>query len=101
MNGETKTLKEWSQIVNIDPATLRWRHLQGWSDEETLGEENMKSIKTYDQWIAERRSGIGASESSAVLGLNPYCSNVELWLQKTGRVGSGGHRGQALRQVWS
>lgn len=37
MNGETKTLKEWSQIVNIDPATLRWRHLQGWSDEETLG----------------------------------------------------------------
>ena len=36
-------------------------------------------------WLKERLNGIGASEASAVLGLNPYMSNVELWEIKTGR----------------
>lgn len=45
-----------------------------------------KKIKTHKEWLEERKSGIGGSEASAVLGLNPYCSNVELWQQKTGKV---------------
>lgn len=36
-------------------------------------------------WLAERRKGIGASEASAILGRNPYMSNVDLWEIKTGR----------------
>ena len=36
-------------------------------------------------WLAERRRGIGASEASAILGRNPYMSNVDLWEIKTGR----------------
>ena len=40
---------------------------------------------TRDQWLVERRTGIGASESSAVIGANPYMTNVELWEYKTGR----------------
>lgn len=43
-------------------------------------------IKTREQWLKERRKGIGASEASAVLGLNPYMSNIELWQIKTGRI---------------
>lgn len=43
-------------------------------------------ITTAEQWHEERSKGIGASESSAVLGMNPYCSNVELWRRKTGRA---------------
>jgi putative phage-type endonuclease len=46
----------------------------------------MSKIKTREQWHQERLKGIGASESSAVLGLNPYMSNIELWQIKTGRV---------------
>lgn len=43
-------------------------------------------IKTREQWLKERRKGIGASEASAVLGLNPYMTNIELWQIKTGRI---------------
>jgi putative phage-type endonuclease len=32
-----------------------------------------------------RESGIGASECAIVLGISPYCTPYELWLQKTGR----------------
>lgn len=44
------------------------------------------TITTPEEWHRERLKGIGASESSAVIGLNPYCSNVELWRRKTGRA---------------
>lgn len=40
---------------------------------------------TNEQWYKERTKGIGGSECSAILGLNPYMSNVELWEIKTGR----------------
>ncbi|KJS09973.1 MAG: hypothetical protein VR73_00475 [Gammaproteobacteria bacterium BRH_c0] len=36
-------------------------------------------------WLAVRRQGIGASDSAAAVGLNPYQSPLELWLVKTGR----------------
>ena len=36
-------------------------------------------------WLEARRKGIGASEASAILGCNPYMSNVDLWEIKTGR----------------
>jgi putative phage-type endonuclease len=37
------------------------------------------------QWLEERQKGIGGSEAAAILGMNPYMSNVELWEYKTGR----------------
>lgn len=38
-----------------------------------------------EQWLEERKKGIGGSDSAAVLGLNPYMTNVDLWQIKTGR----------------
>ena len=38
------------------------------------------------EWLQERLSGIGGSDASAVIGRNPYMSNVELWEIKTGLV---------------
>ena len=47
----------------------------------------MKRVNTLNQsrkdWLLERAKSIGASDSSAVLGINPWKSNVELWLEKT------------------
>jgi putative phage-type endonuclease len=37
------------------------------------------------EWLAEREKGIGGSEAAAILGMNPYMTNVELWEYKTGR----------------
>ncbi|SDF82064.1 putative phage-type endonuclease [Paraburkholderia phenazinium] len=38
-----------------------------------------------DDWLAVRRTGIGGSDAAAAVGLNPYQSQLELWLDKTGR----------------
>jgi len=37
-------------------------------------------------WLAARKRGVGASEAAAVLGLNPYCSPLEVYLRKTGEL---------------
>jgi putative phage-type endonuclease len=39
-----------------------------------------------DDWLAVRRTGIGGSDAAAAVGLNPYQSPLELWLDKTGRA---------------
>lgn len=45
------------------------------------------SITTEAEWLEFRRTGgIGASEAAAIVGLSPWCDNVELWRRKTGRV---------------
>ncbi len=38
-----------------------------------------------DDWLAVRKHGIGSSDAAAAVGLNPYKSQLELWLEKTGR----------------
>lgn len=38
-----------------------------------------------EQWLSERRTGIGASDAAAVLGVSPYTTNEQLWEEKTGR----------------
>ena len=42
-------------------------------------------ITNEAEWHEARLKGIGASEASAIVGCNPYMSNVDLWKIKTGR----------------
>lgn len=37
------------------------------------------------EWLEERKKGIGGSDAAAIIGQNPYMTNVELWEIKTGR----------------
>lgn len=37
------------------------------------------------EWLTVRQRGIGSSDAAAAVGLNPYCSALELWMNKTGR----------------
>lgn len=42
--------------------------------------------KDRAEWLQMRQTqGIGGSDAGTVLGLNPWCSNVQLWRQKTGQ----------------
>lgn len=48
-------------------------------------------FKAYDfeneqQWLKGRMNGIGGSDASAVVGMNPYKSNIDLFEEKIGRV---------------
>lgn len=36
-------------------------------------------------WLAFRQSGVGSSDAAAAVGLHPYKSQLELWMEKTGR----------------
>lgn len=37
-----------------------------------------------EQWLEERKKGIGGSDAATILGLNPYKTNIELWEEKKG-----------------
>ena len=41
-----------------------------------------------EDWLEVRKQGIGSSDAAAAVGLNPYKSQLELWLEKTGRDGN-------------
>lgn len=41
-------------------------------------------IEDHGTWIKERMNGIGGSECSSVIGVNPYCSNLQLYRYKIG-----------------
>ena len=51
----------------------------------------LKLVKTTsldrDQWLEVRKGGIGSSDAAAAVGLNPYKSQLQLWMEKTGRDG--------------
>lgn len=38
-----------------------------------------------DEWLEVRKHGIGSSDAAAAVGLNPYKSQLQLWMEKTGR----------------
>lgn len=42
------------------------------------------ACESEEQWLAARQSGLGASESAALFGVNPWDSPYSLWAQKTG-----------------
>ena len=50
----------------------------------------MKQISTismsYEEWLSKRGESIGASESGAILGLNPWRTAVDVWIEKTGET---------------
>ena len=46
----------------------------------------MSILQNHAAWLEARSRYIGGSDAAAVLGLNPYKSNLELWQEKTGLV---------------
>ena len=44
-----------------------------------------KILKNRNEWV-NSRVRLGGSDAAAVLGLNPYKSNTDLWLEKKGEI---------------
>lgn len=40
---------------------------------------------TREEWLEERKKGIGGSDAATIIGANPYKDNIKLWEEKTGR----------------
>lgn len=43
-------------------------------------------LNSREEWLKRRKSTIGGSDASAVVGMNPYKTNIDLWLEKTGQI---------------
>ena len=41
---------------------------------------------TRAEWLASRKVGIGGTDAAAILGLSPWKSPLDVWLNKTGRA---------------
>lgn len=41
---------------------------------------------THQEWLEDRRKGIGGSDVATILGLNKYKSVYQLWLEKTDQI---------------
>lgn len=65
-------------------------------DQQQKARPALRLVNTLDlsrnEWLEVRKNGIGSSDASSAVGLNPYKSQLELWMEKTGR-------GAALPQV--
>lgn len=48
----------------------------------TMSQDNM----THKEWLENRKNGIGGSDAAAILGMNPYKTNIALWEEKTGQA---------------
>lgn len=47
--------------------------------------KNYKIASNQQEWLAMRNKGIGGSDVGSILGLNPYKTAYQLWLEKTGQ----------------
>ena len=45
---------------------------------------NVRACKDREEWKKERHKGIGGSDASAVMGLNPYSNQLDIWRDKVG-----------------
>lgn len=45
----------------------------------------VRNFPSREDWLQARHSFIGGSDAAAILGLNPWKTNVDLWEEKTGR----------------
>lgn len=43
----------------------------------------IKILQSREEWLQNRTGRIGGSDASAIVGRNPYKSNIELWMEKT------------------
>lgn len=46
----------------------------------------MLIFPTREEWLKGRGHTIGGSDASAIVGMNPYRTNEQLWLEKTGQA---------------
>lgn len=47
---------------------------------------SVKDAEDHEKWLETRDLGIGGSDAAVIMGMNPYKSPYQLWLEKTGQA---------------
>lgn len=58
---------------------------------------NMNATSERARWLEARRSGIGGSDIAAILGLSPWKTALDVWLDKTGQAEDSVGNAEAVR----
>ncbi len=71
------------------PVTVSKLAVQVTAEKSTNTRPALRMVSTKNMpretWLDVRRKGIGSSDAAAAVGLNPYQSQLELWMHKTGK----------------
>lgn len=51
---------------------------------------SVKDAEDHEKWLEARALGIGGSDAAVIMGMNPYKSPYQLWLEKRRAGGSAG-----------
>lgn len=54
------------------------------ADMATVDQVVAQDAVARERWLRERRSGLGGTDASAIIGVNPYASEMDVWLDKRG-----------------
>ena len=46
----------------------------------------VEEMKDRKAWLKLRNSGLGGSDASVIMGMNPWKSRLALWAEKTGEI---------------
>lgn len=46
---------------------------------------SVKDAEDHEKWLETRDLGIGGSDAAVIMGMNPYKSPYQLWMEKTGQ----------------
>jgi putative phage-type endonuclease len=65
----------------MSSAKSPWNRTRGISAARLHEKKNLSDA----DWLAARRSGIGGSDIAAIAGVNPFSTNVDVYLDKTGQ----------------
>ena len=68
-----------------EPAACKELLIESIREQMQVG-ETAYDFENEQQWLKGRMNGIGGSDASAVVGMNPYKSNIDLFEEKIGRV---------------
>lgn len=55
---------------------------------------------SHSEWLEQRRKGIGGSDAAAIMGLNPWKSTIDVWLDKTGQYEEKEEKGTNEKTYW-
>ena len=76
---------ERSSAERIRALPTEERDVRGPSPTAGYGVPMRIRARDREEWLRLRKNGIGGSDAAAALGLSPWTSPLELWLQKTGQ----------------
>lgn len=80
-------IEKGDRLTNVEIDELKQFMEEEFLKEEKQYVKELDTTKiTKEQWLQERKRGIGGSDVASILNQNKYKNSYQLWLEKTGQI---------------